>query len=447
MKNYSIILIKIITILSISVLCAENTDNQGKGSVSYVYSNLLFNRNLKTNEFDSYGNGIYSLLRLEISDFMVINEMFITYDSLSASKGVNKSVKGLFGFSNRAIITYNTSYHDLISSLSFGRDYYHFGVRKYSALFVSKESRPFDQFRWEYKYKIAEGGLTVIQLDNAGDVRRYLTIHTLKLVLPWGINAFWGESILYTGKNRAVEFQYFNPVILWTPELIVNSTGDANGFIYGGLELNYFPNWQIWGELLVDDYQVNKEVKGDLEPNEIGLVAGIQKSGWPFSTSLSWLEYTKITNRTYQTPKPEEAYTHRGYPIGHYLGNDFDLLQMHYEHTLAKILAVSYFKPSKMKFYFDIGYLRDGANGIDTPFDTPWENSSVTIETGYSEPFPTGPITYYTEIETGVDFHFDNDSYMNTGLVWQRKGFRGEVDYNYSLVVRLSLTLSKKFNY
>ena len=417
-------------------LVAENNYYSDMISVSYLYDNKSKHNILKTKDMDVLGSGMYSFLSIGVANISILNEMYVTTDSSGAAKGIRKSVKNLYGYTNRALISYESVNYGLENKLSFGRDYFEFGPRGRSSLFITSESRPFDQFRWQYKYRISEGGLTAIQLDNIGDIRRYLAVHTLKLSLPWGIDLFWGESILYAGKNRAVEFQYFNPVLLWSPELIVNSTGDANGFLYGGFEINYFPTWQFWGELLVDDYQINKEKKSDLEPNEIGIVAGIQKSGFPFANSVTWLEYTRITNRTYQTPKPEETYTHRGYHIGHYLGNDFDLLQLHYEQTLAKPFAVSYFKPSETKLYFDIGYLRDGANGMDTPFDTPWEDSTVTMETGYSEPFPTGPITYFTEIETGVDFYFKNGSYINTGLTWQRKEFKGKIDNDFSLVIR-----------
>jgi len=447
MKSIIKRVVLIIIISSFYQLSAENAIKNNVISMSYLYNNFNNVQMLDTKPIDIYGSGIYSTVNLTISSISIVNEMYLTTDSISAAKGIRKSVKNLYGFTNRALITYNSNNNGLKNKISFGRDYFEFGPKGKPSLLISKESRPFDQFRWEYKYKMAEGGLTAIQLDNIGDIRRYLTVHFLKLKLPWNLDVFWGESILYTGKNRSVEFQYFNPVILWSPELIVNTTGDANGFLYGGFEINYFPTWQLWGELLVDDYQINKEVKGDLEPNEIGIVAGIQKTGFPFDKSITWLEYTRITNRTYQTPKPEETYTHRGYPIGHYLGNDFDLLQLHYEQKLGKTVSFSYFKPEETKLYFDLGYLRDGANGMDTPFDTPWEDSTVTMETGYSEPFPTGPVTYYTELEAGVDFTFKNGSYLNTGLAWQRKGFQGEVENDYSLVVRLSIILSKRFNY
>ena len=61
-----------------------------------------------------------------------------------------------------------------------------------------------------------------------------------------------------------------------------------------------------------------------------------------------------------------------------------------------------------INFYCDLAYLRDGAYGLETPFDTPWMDSTVTMATGYAERSPSGPITYFTELETGLDIYFKN---------------------------------------
>ena len=108
----------------------------------------------------------------------------------------------------------------------------------------------------------------------------------------------------------------------------------------------------------------------------------------------------------YQTPQLSETYAHRGYPIGHYLGNDFDLWQLHYEQEISSVIGTALLE--SINFYCDLAYLRDGAYGLETPFDTPWMDSTVTMATGYAERSPSGPITYFTELETGLDIYFKN---------------------------------------
>jgi len=386
------------------------------------------------------------MAELNFGPFKIVNSMFATSDSLESSKGGSKKVKSIYGYTNRAFISTDFEIKNVKNNLLFGREYLSIGQGKYSSLFISKDSRPFDQMLWSIKYKNIVGDLGAIQLDNNNNIKRFLTYHSVSFSSE-KLYITFAEAIIYVGESRSLEWQYINPVLFWTPEMVNNSTGDGNGLLFTSIKYILNPSFSLWAELLIDDFQVNNESKGDLEPNEIGILVGLENTGWPIPSSDLWVEYSRITNRTYQTPDVSETYTHRGFPIGHYLGNDFDLLQLHYEQQLMRSITFSYFKPSETKLYLDIGYLRDGANGMDTPFDTPWEDSTVTMETGYSEPFPTGPITYFTELEAGIDFTFDNGSYLNTGLSWQRKGLQGEVENNYSLVVRLSLILSKRFNY
>jgi len=434
------VLISVILVL----LAAQDNSQLLEIGIVKKYSNSL---KIHTNELDITSDGLYLNFVHFSNHLEVVNSMYASTGKLHAQKGSTHDIKGIYNYTNLSYIKLNFGLDRVGHSLTLGRNYFDFGTGKANRLFFSRESRPFDQLNWHYDYKNVSGGLVGIQLENTGNIKRYLTAHTFQFEIPDKFRLLWGEAILYTGVNRSVEWQFFNPFLLWTPEIYNGTTGDANGFLYSGLEINCFPTWQFWGELLVDDYQINKEKKSDLEPNEIGIVVGIQKLGFPFANSVAWLEYTRITNRTYQTPKPEETYTHRGFPIGHYLGNDFDLLQFHYEQKLGKSINVSYFSPEETKLYLNLGYLREGANGMDTPFDTPWEDSTVTMGTGYSEPFPTGPITYITELETGLDFYFKNGSYLNIGMFLQRQEFHEKVDYNYSLVLRVWFNLSKKFNY
>lgn len=414
-----------------------------------LYQSSSNNSYLQFKPIDIIGNGIYTMAEFHAPHFSLINSMYATTDKAAASKGSNKEVKGIYGYTNQAVVKLRFSVDQFHNQLILGRDYFDFGLGKNSTLFLSNQSRRFDQIQWCYEYKNISGGIIGIQLENIGNIKRYLTAHIFKLKLPNKMELLWGESILYTGVNRSVEWQYFNPVLLWTPEMVNSTTGDANGMLYAGLAIQMIPTYEFWGEILVDDYQINHEVTGDLEPNEIGLIAGLQKTGFPQPSSKWWLEYTQITNRTYQTPKPEETFTHRGFPIGHYLGNDFDLIHCHYEQQLpVQLLSnVKWLKPDNISYYCDIAYIRDGANGLDTPFDTPWMDSTITMETGYSEPFPTEPIIYVTELETGLDFYFNDDSYFNAGLFWQRKALAGKIENHYSIVFRLWLSLSKTFNY
>ena len=444
--------VKYFFILS-AVICFINAQDSTifqKVGLKLVHTKSYKDRIMQFQYSDIIGNGLYTTAEFHTSHLSLINSMYATTNKSAASKGGTKEVKGIYGYTNQAVLKLRFAVDQFQHQLILGRDYFDFGLGKNSTLFLSDQSRPFDQLRWQYEYKNISGGLTAIQLENIDNEKRYLTLHTFKYSKPAVVDVLFGEAILYSGINRSIELQYFNPFLFWMPEVMNNTTGDANGFLYVGLSLKMIPTWEFWGEILIDDFQINHESKGDLEPNEIGLITGFSKSGFPFTTSHWFLEYTLITNRTYQTPQLSETYTHRGFPIGHYLGNDFDLWQLHYEQEISSMIGITLIEQMKFEnvnFYCDLAYLRDGTNGMDTPFDTPWEDSTVTMATGYSEPFPTRPITYIAELETGFDFYFQNGSYLNFGLFLQKQEFQDKVDYNYSAVIRVWFNLSKKLNY
>ena len=405
--------------------------------MSGVYNSTSF-ENIKHHPSDIYGSGFLSNFSFEQGSLMIINRMFMSDNWDDASKGGGKEVKNVYGYTHEGYVQYKNQWGQINNKWKMGRSVIEHGFGKRGQLLISKDSRPFDLFSWDIQYKGLSGNMTGVQLENIETKKRYLSLHSINWQINEQLILSFSESSIYSGENRGVEWQFFNPVIFWVPERENPSTGQANGFIYGGLKYNYSPSLSFWGELLIDDYQINKESKGDLEPNEIGFLGGVEKTGWPLPSSDLWLEYTRITNRTYQTPDPSETYTHRGFSIGHYLGNDFDMIQLYYSQKNMS---------GKLKPYMSLAYLRDGANGLDTSWDEPWMDSTVTMDTGYSEPFPTGPIKYITEMELAADYSFNNGSMINGGLFYRRNTLEGKTEEEFTVSLRLWLSLNKVFNY
>ena len=428
---------KKLIILSIICLLSAQEPAEITLGLDGIYTSHEFG-NIKHHNMDIYGSGLMSNFHFQQNNFIIINRMFMSDTWENAAKGGGKEVKNIYGYTHEGNIQYTNTWGQVINTWKMGRSFVKHGYGKTSQLLISKDSRPFDLFSWDIQYNGLSGNMTGIQLENINDKKRFLSLHTIEWKMNEKLTLSFSESSIYSGENRSIEWQFFNPVIFWVPERENPSTGQANGFLYGGLNYIHSPSLSFWGELLIDDYQINHEVKGDLEPNEIGFLGGVEKTGWPFNASDLWIEYTRIKNRTYQTPDISETYTHRGFPIGHYLGNDFDIIQLYYSQTNLD---------GKLKPYISLAYLRDGANGLDTPFDTPWEDSTVTMETGYSEPFPTGPITYVTEMELAADYRFRKDSFVNAGLFFQRKILQGKTEEDFSFIIRLWFSLDKTFNY
>jgi len=197
------------------------------------------------------------------------------------------------------------------------------------------------------------------------------------------------ETLLYGGKDKQIELAYLNPFLFYHGEQM--NGPNLLGNTLGSLEITYVGHrWQVYTELLIDDIQLDKKEPGDLEPNEIGVVAGFQLAD-PFSIAGVHLvlEYTALTNRTYKTTTPYEWYIHRNVPIGYPEGSDLDRWNL---------LIKKYLK--SWQLIGSIDYLCRGEGEMDQPWDQPWMN--YTVEQGYSEPFPTSVVEKTADISLEI---------------------------------------------
>ena len=280
---------------------------------------------------------------------------------------------------------------------TFGRDFLRWGPGKTGALLLSDDHKPLDFFSFSYRLRWAEFTYFFSILDHYkhGDeplVNRFLAAQRLDFKL-WGGKLHIGlsEAILFADSERTFGLSYFNPLTNYF-ELVENE-GDGNIFANVDVRVLPFRNVELYGELLIDDYQVDRETPGDLEPNEIGLILGAEVAdvgGWAPTTF--GVEYVRITNRTYNTLAPWEKYLYHGKCMGYALGNDFDRWQG----------TIRHYFPSGFGAALNLGYMRKGEGAVEKDFDTPWMDYSV--EEGYSEPFPTGIVE--KTFTAGVDLSF-----------------------------------------
>lgn len=207
---------------------------------------------------------------------------------------------------------------------------------------------------------------------------RYLVGHRLDIFFHKRFRLGLFETTLYGGEGRPPELYYLNPLQFFhTAQL--NEDEDDNTML--GFDFSYIPvnNLLLYGQLLVDDFQIDSRSQGDEEPNEIGLLAGLFKAGKTASLSPDIkLEYVRITNRTYHQSLPRNRYINRNLLIGHPLGPDSDSLS----------IMTRFWPTPWQSAEFELAWCRHGQGSIYTAWDDPWEQA----DGDYSEPFPTGVV-------------------------------------------------------
>lgn len=274
-------------------------------------------------------------------------------------------------------------------TIKFGRDFLVWGPGRDAAMLISANSRPMDQIYLSYQHSWLRYDFFTATLDAStypindapSRQQRYLSGHRLE-IRPW--KYFYiaiCEAMSFGGPDFGTNFAFVNPFIFYHGAQL---NGPDNGNTIGSLQVAVMPikNITLYADLMIDDVQLEHSVRGDLEPDEVGILGGINIADPVGVKHLDiYAEYTRITNRTYNSQGgPWEKWLHRREPIGHFLGNDFDRM----------MIGADYWPRLSWRAGLEYEHRRRGEGRIEKTFDTPWLD--YTLEEGYSEPFPTGVV-------------------------------------------------------
>tara|TARA_Y100000590_G_scaffold469374_1_gene656615 strand:+ start:302 stop:1717 length:1416 start_codon:yes stop_codon:yes gene_type:complete len=361
------------------------------------------------NRADLIGNGLITNYKFAISNIEIMNSMFFTYDSLEASRGFVRTIKNVTMYTNQSYLKIYNQIENFKYSVKIGRDFYRISHGINSALYASDYSRPFDQLSLSAEYGKITGNFSIIELDTLYDHKRYAYFHSFDYKSD-RIHLTIGESIISTGERESINIKYLNPFHLWSWENLGSTNKGLNAFLYAGATWFPKPGLRLFSEVIIDD--INFHTKDAFYLNRYGYLIGLQKTQVPIKSSNFWIEFSNVLNQVYQSFHPTHIYVHKGYPIGHYLGNDFINTRIHYSQI---------FKGGIVKSFIDLSYLIDGNNGLETPFDNPWENEKGELIEGYTPPsHPTSPNSKWVEIEVGSEIKIRDLTYITISVQYNQ---------------------------
>jgi hypothetical protein len=345
---------------------------------------------------------------------------------------------GVAGKIDYAYLQFDLSY----IKLYFGRDKAAWGPGRRGNLLMSANSASMDMLKlvgsWgPVQYTAITAVLdpystSVSYVDTTVELRinRYLSAHRFEVRPHRSLTLGFSESVIYGGVGRQIELYYTNPLTWYHGEQL-NKDNDDNTFL--AIDFTFYPKRGIslYGEFLVDDFQIEKKSKGDDEPNELGYMFGLYLTDpIPVSGLDLSVEYTRINNRTYNQGLNWNRYLYDGKIIGHFLGPDRESI---------------YFSIRKW-FLWDgwatLSYERQniGEGNVFDDWTRPWLFSTGA----YQEDFPTGTVEKRDII--GVSFrlysidwiHIDIDNFYTS--VKNNGNILGESDSFYE--GRLTATAS-----
>lgn len=403
----------------------DDIDDSRLRLFSYASEQFLTQKNSRGKDIFLYSGG----LRYQASKYIGASVLF----NLDRAKAIDpdytgKVWRGLAGDLETAGLYFNKGG----LSLTLGRQRVFWGPQPVNLL-ISETAEPLDLFSAGYQKGRLRFNFLFARLDesrpDSSDVlrlsnesfndNRYLVGHRLDIMLHKRFRLGLFETTLFGGEGRPMELYYLNPLQFFhTAQL--NEDEDDNTIL--GMDFSYIPinNLLLYGQLLVDDFQIDDRVKGDQEPNEIGLMAGVMKAGKSssFSPDIK-LEYVRITNRTYHQQLPRNRYLNRNQLIGHPLGPDAD-----------SISAVIRFWPQDFQsIELEMAYCRHGEGSIYANWDDPWEDS----EGDYTEPFPTGVVEKGFHMAFRYEGYLPLNEYTGKHIFLSLRGGYGWIDNEHNI--------------
>lgn len=286
-----------------------------------------------------------------------------------------KKWRGLAGGVENAFVRYQTNSFDLTA----GRFASFWGQRN---SLVLTPGITLDGLAYTYRLGRLALSYRLARLDGLSPERdgvdqyenRYLAGHRLDAHLGHGFRVGVFETVIFGGAGRSVDFFYLNPIIFFHSSQL-NEGMDDNTFL--GFDFTYKPTGglKIYGQLLVDDFQIENELPGDQEPNEIALQVGVYKLDVIAGVDIR-AEYERVTNRTFNQIFKRNRYLYHGQLISAARGNDYDKINLSADRWLSEFRLVT----------VNLSYLRQGEGRVLDDWAEPWLDTTGT----YSEPFPTG---------------------------------------------------------
>ncbi|MDF1543925.1 MAG: capsule assembly Wzi family protein [bacterium] len=364
-------------------------------------------------------------------------DLYIFADfSLSESKANDpeyrgKKWRGLAGSVENAFLSYRSGrFHLLV-----GR-YASFWGGYRSLLF--SPNLPLDGFGYRYhwgkitlSYRLARLNSIFSEDATTFQENRYLAGHRLDWRLNDKVRLGLFETVLFGGVGRQVEFFYLNPIVSFHAAQM-NENSDDNILI--GFDFSYVPTpgQKLYGQLLVDDFQIENKTDGDQEPDQYGLLLGIF-SGKLLSAADLRLEYTRVTNWTFNQQKPRNRYLFNLAPIGNLAGNDFD----------QYLLEISRWLKPSLLLTLSINHRRQGEGRIHNDWTSPWLLASES----YSEEFPSGLVEKSLSLSFKASGYLNRQLFFSSEIGWQHfRNFENQPSQERDFPF-VTLTLSSLFDF
>jgi len=241
----------------------------------------------------------------------------------------------------------NLAYNWLWGEVSIGKDFLNWGYGQSGLLVLSDKAPSFPFIRLDVRptkwlrFNYFHAWLASDDIDSSSSYAtlisgrnriiykdKYIASHTLSVTPTNGLDISLGESIIYSNK---LELSYMIPIMFFRlAQHYLSQRNDGAGgnsqFFLGVSSRDQIKNTHLYGTLFIDEITLEGLFNSQTQRNQIGFTLGGSITDLPIDNLTLTAEYTKIYPYVYSNYIQDQLYTSSDYFLGHWMGNNADLL-------------------------------------------------------------------------------------------------------------------------
>lgn len=237
-------------------------------------------------------------------------------------------------------------------SISFGKDFLTWGYGQSGKIILSERSPTFPYIRLDYKplkgihFNYFNAWLNSNIVDSIqsygtgtgnvlGDMRvlfipKFLASHSIHVSFIKGLTASMGESVVYSDK---LDPGFFIPILLFKAydnnRSNYNINAGSNGQIFLQLSgRNIIPKTHFYFTTFIDEIRVSKFFNRNFSRNQLAYQTAISVNDFFINYFGISIEYTKVRPFVYNNLIPAQQYSNHNFPLGDWMGNNFERLTL-----------------------------------------------------------------------------------------------------------------------
>lgn len=295
-----------------------------------------------------------------------------------------------------------------------GKDFLNWGYGQSGLLVLSNKAPSFPFIRLDINpaewlsFNYIHGWLNSYILDSSriyptkiaewshGEYRdKFFASHTLSITALKGLNFSIGESIIYSDR---LEFVYLMPLMFFHfadhyLSKANNNVGQNSQIFFGISSRNHIKNTHLYGSLFIDEITISGLFDNQKRKNQFGFTIGASVTDLPFVNLTFTTEYTRINPYVYDHYIPTITYSSSDYSLGHWMGNNADLIFGSLKYAFKRGLQAKVW----------VQYIRKGESG-DTKgqYELP------------QPPFLFGPRKNYTDFGLEIQYELINELFIKS---------------------------------